>query len=241
MSSHVRSLSTSAITDSAQSSPSLRSLRTELRSYRQHSTDSDSEDATSQWADVSSASGSYSSLEWTSGERTPEVGDVRMIKSVPLHLELSRYLSRDKSVLSPTKLVSLDPFAHSPDPNSSFFVDLSEDSSSSDSSPSCLQDDQDGSFLSLSASPDATDPYAQGRANTVQSMNVSSHSPSVSTPVDEISKDSWLYNLDMESPSQFHQSGLDIFSVDTDVHDHGEVNDDWRQFHADWLRDDEQI
>jgi len=242
MSSHVRSMSASAITDSAQSSSSLRSLRTKVLSYEQPSTDSDSEDATSQWADVSSASGSHLAFEGTSGEHTPEAGDVGMMKNVPLHLEPPSYLSRDKGVLSPTMLVSLDPLAPSPDPNSSFFIDLSEASSSTDSSPSFLQDDQDGSFLSFSASPDTTDPYTRGRAISAQSMNFPSRRSSVITRDDKIPDDSWLYSLDLESPSESNQSRLDVFSVvETEVYDHNDVDDDWRQFHADWIQDDEQV
>jgi len=244
MSSHARSLSASAITDSAQSSPSLRPLQTNFLSYGPRPTDSDSEDATSQWADVSSASGSHSSFEWTSGERTPEAGDVWMIKSVPLHLEPSSYLSSDKGVLSPTKLVSLDPLAPSPDPNSSFVIDLSEATSSTDNSPSFLEDDRDGSFLSLSALSDTTDPYTRGGAVSVQPMNLPSESrrSSVITPDDKIPNDSRLYSLDLELRSKSNQSRLDVFSiVETDVYDHDDVDHDWRQFHADWIQDDEQI
>lgn len=140
-------------------------------------------------------------------------------------------------MLFPPNLISLDPLAPSPGPPSSFFIDLSDASSSTDSSPSFLENEQDESFLSLSVPAESKHPYARIHAASAQTSRRSS----IST-IEQITDDSWLYGLDLKSPSESIHGRLDavLHSVEADRYHHG-ANDDWRQFHADWIRDDHQI
>jgi hypothetical protein len=131
-------------------------------------------------------------------------------------------------------LISLDPLAPSPGPPSSFFIDLFDASSSTDSSPSIFEDEQDESFLSLSVPAESKHPYARIHAAEAQTSRRSS----IST-IEQITDDSWLYGLDSKSPSESINGRLDavLHSVaEADSYHHG-TNDDWRQFHADWIRD----
>jgi hypothetical protein len=69
------------------------------------------------------------------------------------------------------------------------------------------------------------------------------------SPVDQGEKfdDSWAHGLDMDSPSEFHYGRLDVLpqsAVDTEVTHWdgvGGENDDWRQFHADWLQSEAEM
>ena len=84
-------------------------------------------------------------------------------------------------------LISFDPLAPSPGPPSSFFIDLFDTSSSTDSSPSILEDEQDQSFLSLSVPAESKHPYARIHAASPQTSCCSS----IST-IEQITDDSWV-------------------------------------------------
>ena len=138
----------------------------------------------------------------------------------------------------------LDPLAAPPRPTStSFFIELSE-SSSTDSSPSFLEKDQDESFLCLSASSESVPLNSRRHPISIQTMSLPSRHSPVFTPVDKIDADCWLGGLDFESPSEFKQTMWDVLpqsAVDGEAYHYDGATDDWRQFHADWIRDDKQI
>jgi hypothetical protein len=140
--------------------------------------------------------------------------------------------------------MSLDPLAASPRRTSpSFFIDLSE-SSSTNGSPSFLQNDQDESFLCLSPSSESVPLHTYRHPLSIQTMSLSSRRSSALTPVEKIDADCWLRGLDFESPAEFKQSRWDVLpqsAVDGEAYHYDVAEDDWRQFHADWIRDDEQI
>lgn len=153
--------------------------------------------------------------------------------------------------MSPSRLVSLDPLAPSPAPAAtSFFIDLSDGSDSSENSPtsSDLNFYRDDSFLSLhSVSPDETKPIRSRSAEGKRSLAISIQTKSIPSvfsldPVDRV--------LDLQSPAEFSQTRLDVLpqsAVDADLShlDFYGVEDahhgDWRQFHADWISDQQEV
>jgi len=71
----------------------------------------------------------------------------------------------------------------------------------------------------------------------------------VFSPIDQKEKfdDSWIHDLDLESPSEFHYGRLDVLpqsAVDAEV-SHWDIangeDDDWRQFHMEWVRGDAEM
>lgn len=234
VSSHIRSLSTPAATDSTQSAshPSS-SSRTSFRNHRRRST----EGVTSPLAEVPSTSRSNTSSESLIEEI--EERDVLMIKGVPLRLKPSHHLNHVRNTTSPSELVSLDPLAPSPRPIApSFFIDLSDAGSNTDTSPSMIQSDQDESFLSLSASSGIVHPYTRGSPLSSKSISHTSSRLSIHTSIESGNDNSWLCDLDSESLSEFDYDALPKSAVEAPVYDRDGVDDDWRQFHVDWIRDD---
>jgi hypothetical protein len=66
----------------------------------------------------------------------------------------------------------------------------------------------------------------------------------VFTPAEKICDAHWLHGLDLGSPSEFDQDQCDVLplsAVDVEVYHHDGADGDWRQFHADWMMDDEQL
>ena len=154
--------------------------------------------------------------------------------------------NRYSSVSPPSKLVSLDPLAPSPCPTStSFFIELFESTDSTDIPSSFLQKDQDESFLYLSTSSESVRSHFRARHPiSIQTKSLPSRRSSVFTPVEKVDDDYWLRGLDLESPSESNQSRWDVVphsAVDGDVYRCDGADDDWRQFHVDWIRNDEQL
>ena len=154
----------------------------------------------------------------------------------------------DESDLSPSRFVSLDPLAPSPVPTTtSFFIDLSDrKSDNSDSSPTSINY-RDDSFLSPhSDSQSEKKPLRTQRKRpisiSIQTKRDTFICSSVFSPVDQM--------LDLQPPVDFGQTRLDTLpqsAIDAEF-SHLEFygaeeghQGDWRQFHADWISDQEEV
>jgi len=243
VSSRVRSMSAPSLNDSSQTSFSASSLGSYLRTnFWDDERDSAEPDATSSWAGVSSAAESDSYSESMSRESKCDEQDGWLINGVHFRIGLSRNLIRAKRNILPSEI---DRLTSSPCPTaSSFFIELSEGCSSTDSSPSFAQDDRGRSYLSLSTSPENTRPHPRSQPISIQTTSLPSSCSSMLARADKIGDDYWLNGLDLESPSECNQTRYDILplsAVDADTCHLDGDDGDWRQFHADWMLDDDQV
>ena len=156
----------------------------------------------------------------------------------------------DDSDLSPSRFVSLDPLAPSPVPAAMpYFIDLSDrKSDDSDSSPTSINY-RDDSFLSPhSVSQSERKPLRSRGTQRKRPISISIQTKrdtfrcSSFSPVDQM--------LDLQPPVDIDQTRLDTLpqsAIDAEF-SHLEFygaeeghQGDWRQFHADWISDQQEV